>query len=540
MNAVAQIVALWLQRGFALVRSVGPYALIEILLPGGTLIALLLWLARQGAFSTRAASVELMPAHYSKRLDPPIAVRVRCRPMKRALSGLLTLVLGCTSVAGAAEVTLHACELPGVKRAAKCGVVEVPENPDKPQGRRLQLAVAIVPAASPGSHDDPIVPLMGGPGEDAISAAEYYLSTIGPLLHDRDLLLIDQRGTGKSNGLRCKLYDPKNATKSLHDLFPADAVARCAKELSTRADLTQYTYPNFARDLEGVRRALGYGQLNITAGSYGTRAAQVYLRMYPNSARTMHLGSVVPLDVTIPLTMAKTAEAARNKTFDACAADSACRAAFPNLRQELEDIGRQLDSGETRLDHGRVAEWFRSLTYRPYSATDLPWLIHRAHAGDWKPIEQGILENAAGADAALSLGLLFSITCNDDVAFIAEQDIARETQGTFLRDYRVRQQQAACRQWPKNPTQTDRTLVKSAVPTLFVSGDSDAATPLWFTERVAAGFSQRAEVIAAGQGHTEWSDCIARSYEQLVRDGSVRNLRDAKCDPVPRPPFKTR
>lgn len=539
MNAVAQIVALWLQRGLALVRSVGPYALIEILLPGGTLIALLLWLARQGAFSTRAGSIELMPAHYSKRLDPPVAVRVRCRTMKRAWSGLLTVALGCSSVASAAEVALHSCELPGVKRAAKCGVVEVPENPDKPQGRRLQLGVAIVPAENPGAHDDPIVPLMGGPGEDAISSAEYYLSTIGPLLKDRDLLLIDQRGTGKSNALRCKLYDPKNSAKSLHDLFPADAVARCAKDLSNRADLTQYTYPHLARDLEHVRQTLGYGQLNITAGSYGTRAAQVYLRMYPRSVRTVYLGSVVPLDVTTPLTMAKTAEAARNKTFDACAADAACRAAFPNLRAELEDIGRQLDSGKLALDHGRVAEWFRSLTYRPYSATDLPWLIHRAHAGDWKPIEQGVLENAAGADAALSLGLLFSITCNDDVAFITEPDIARETQGTFLRDYRVRQQQAACRQWPKNPRETDRTPVRSAVPTLFVSGDSDAATPLWFTARIAAGFSQRAEVIAAGQGHTEWSECVAGFYEQLVRDGSVRNLRGTTCNAIPRPPFKT-
>jgi pimeloyl-ACP methyl ester carboxylesterase len=539
MNAVAQIVALWLQRGFALVRSVGPYALIEILLPGGTLIALLLWLARQGAFSTRAGSIELMPAHYSKRLDPPIAVRVRCGTMKRAWSGLLTVALGCSSVASAAEVTLHACELPGVKRAAKCGTVEVPENPDKPQGRPLQLGVAVIPAENPGAHDDPIVPLMGGPGEDAISSAEYYVSTIGPLLKDRDLLLIDQRGTGKSNALRCKLYDPKNSAKSLHDLFPADAVARCAKELSTRADLTQYTYPHLARDLEHVRQTLGYGQLNITAGSYGTRAAQVYLRMFPQSVRTVYLGSVVPLDVTTPLTMARTAEDARNKTFDACAADAACRAAFPNLRAEIEEVGRQLESGKTPFDRGRVAEWFRSLTYRPYSATDLPWLIHRAHTGDWQPIEQGILENAAGADAALSLGLLFSITCNDDVAFITEPDIARETRGTFLRDYRVRQQQAACRQWPKNPTETDRTPVKSTVPTLFVSGDSDAATPLWFTARVAAGFSQRAEVVAAGQGHTEWSECVAGFYEQLVRDGSIRNLRGTTCDAIPRPPFKT-
>src|SRR5262249_27765081 len=157
----------------------------------------------------------------------------------------------------------------------------------------------------------------------------------------------------------------------------------------------------------------------------------------------------------------------------------------------------------------------------------------------WEPIKQGILENAAGADAALSLGLLFSITCNDDVAFIKEADIAPATQDTLLRDYRVRQQQAACRQWPRVATPTDRTPVKSTVPTLFVSGDSDAATPLWFTQRVAAGFSQRAEVVVGNQGHTEWSDCVARYYAQLLHDGSVQNLRAAKCDAIPRPPFKT-
>jgi pimeloyl-ACP methyl ester carboxylesterase len=450
---------------------------------------------------------------------------------------LFALLLRCTDLAAA--VPLTPCELPGVQRAAKCGVVDVAENPDKPAGRRLQIAVAIIPAEVPGSHDDPIVPLMGGPGEDAISAAEYYTTTHAAMLRDRDLLLIDQRGTGKSNALRCKLYDPDNPAKSLRDLFPAESVRRCAQELSARADLTQYTYPNLARDLEQVRRELGFGKLNLTAGSYGTRAAQVYLRMYPQSVRTVYLGSVVPLDVITPLTMAKTAEDVRNRTFDACAADAGCRAAFPNLRQEFVAIVQQLDSGKTPFDRGRVMEWFRSLTYRPYSATELPWLIHQAHTGNWAPIQAGIQENAAGADAALSLGLLFSITCNDDVAFIKEGDIARETKNTFLRDYRVRQQQAACRQWPKAATATDRTPVKSSVPTLFVSGDSDAATPLWFTQRVAAGFSQRAEIVVGNQGHTEWTDCVARYYAQLLRDGSVSNLRGAKCAAVPRPPFKT-
>ena len=552
MNAVAVIAAVWLKRAVALLRSIGPYAAIEILLPGGTLIALLLWLSRQGAFTTfvergqqpaaiAGLQIDASDAPASARtIGSPRAGTLVCGFMKYARSKWLlpALALSCAGVA-AADVPLQSCELPGVKRAAKCGVIEVPENPDKPSGRRLQLGVAIVPAENRAGHDDPIVPLMGGPGEDAISAAEYFVTTHAAILRDRDLLLIDQRGTGKSNALRCKLYDPQNATTSLRDLFPAEAVQRCAQDLSSRADVTQYTYPNAARDLEHARRALGYGKLNLTAGSYGTRAAQVFLRMYPQSVRTIYLGSVIPLDVTTPLTMAKTAEAARNKTFDACTADAACRAAFPQLRQEFAEIVQQLDSGKTPFARGRVMEWFRSLTYRPYSATDLPWLIHQAHSGNWKPIEQGIKGNAAGADAALSLGLLFSITCNDDVAFIKEEDIARESKDTFLRDYRVRQQQAACRQWPKGSTPPNRTPVESVVPTLFVSGDSDAATPLWYTQRVAAGFSQRAEIVVGNQGHTEWSDCVARYYEQLVRDGSVRNLRGAKCEAVPRPPFKT-
>jgi pimeloyl-ACP methyl ester carboxylesterase len=452
---------------------------------------------------------------------------------------LLAIALGCFGVAEAAG-TLAPCKLPGVTRAAKCGAIEVPENWDKPAGRKLSLGVAVVPAEVAGAHDDPLVPLMGGPGEAAIPAAEYYVGRSGSLLHDRDLLLLDQRGTGKSGALLCKLFDPKNPTVSLRELYPVARIERCAKELSSRTDLTQYTYTNFARDLEHVRRTLGYGQLNLAGGSYGTRAAQYYLRAYPQNVRTIYLGSIVPLDVITSLTMAKSAEATRQQLFEACAADAACNAAFPDLRKEFSEVVQQLESGKAPIARGRAAEWFRSKTYRPYSSTDLPWMIHRAHAGDWSPIAQAIQSSVAGVDEEASFGLFFAITCNDDVAFIREQDIEPETRGTFLGDYRVRQQQAACRYWPKVSPATDRTPPKSAVPTLIVSGANDAASPLWFTQRVAPNFSERAEVVVAGHGHTESNDCTVRLWEQLVRDGSVRKVRGKTCDAVPRPPFKTK
>jgi pimeloyl-ACP methyl ester carboxylesterase len=274
------------------------------------------------------------------------------------------------------------------------------------------------------------------------------------------------------------------------------------------------------------------------------------MRAFPASVRTAYLGSAIPINAANPLPFAKTAQAALDKLFAACSADAACGSAFPQLREEFRAILARLDSGTVRatipgratpapLDRGRVAEWMRSRLYRPRSASELPWMIHRAFGGDWNPLVKDLLADSREADSSLSFGLFLSITCSEDVAFVREQDVPAATQGTFLRDYRLRQQQAACRQWPQSVLPKDYRLpVQSSVPTLFVSGDADGATPLWYTERVAAGFSNRVQVIGKGQGHTEWSDCIAQLYARLVRSGTVSGLKPA-CEATPRPAFKT-
>src|SRR5262249_31273829 len=148
------------------------------------------------------------------------------------------------------------------------------------------------------------------------------------------------------------------------------------------------------------------------------------------------------------------------------------------------------------LARGRVVEWFRSKLYRPNDAATLPWIIHRAAAGDWAPIVEGILAYARNLDEDISLGLFFSLTCSEDMAFIREQDVALQTQGTFLGDYRLRSQQAACKQWPRSTLPKDyRKPIRSNVPTLFVSGDLDGGSPLWFTDRVAEGFSNHVTIV---------------------------------------------
>jgi pimeloyl-ACP methyl ester carboxylesterase len=298
-----------------------------------------------------------------------------------------------------------------------------------------------------------------------------------------------------------------------------------------------------------VRRGLKLGPLNLFAGSYGTRAAQVYMRAYPNSVRTAYLGSPVPTDAANPLPFAKTAQGALDNLFAACSADAACRTAFPKLRDEFQDVLTRLDAGSVQvalpdssrkgtLYRGRVAEWIRSKLYRPKSASVLPWMIHRAYLGDWDPLTRELLSDAHDGDSALSFGLLLSITCSEDVAFVREEDIAAAVQGTFLGDYRLRQQQAACREWPRTALPTGyREPIHSGVPTLLVSGDADGATPLWYAEHVAAGLSNHVLTVAKGQGHTEWSDCVARLYEKLLRSAAVSGLTTS-CGPVPRPAFK--
>ena len=469
----------------------------------------------------------------------------------RALLSLAVLFYGPAlhAAEGKRSIALSSCRFADLTRAARCGALGVPENPDRPGGRQLSISVAVIPAMRAPALADPIVVLQGGPGEDTIGSAGFYAERFAPLLNDRDLLLIDQRGTGKSGALPCGLFSAANPAASLRDMFPVAAVKRCAQRLEARADLTQYTFDRFADDIERVRRSLGYGALNLYSGSYGTRAAQVYIRNFPAGVRTAYLGSAVPIDAANPLPFAKTAQAALDMLFNACDADAACRAAYPKLREEFRASMLKLDSGSVSvaipgqagaatLNRGRVAEWIRSKLYRPKSSAELPWMIHQAYAGDWNPIARDLLADAREADPAFSFGLFLSITCSEDVAFIQERDIAPETQGTFLGDYRVRQQQAACREWPTRTLPKNYRLpVTAAVPTLFVSGEADGGTPVWYADRVAAGFSNHLQVVVKGQGHTEWSDCLAQLYQHMVRSGSVGGL-GLSCPEVPRPPFK--
>lgn len=495
----------------------------------------------------RAFSASRKPPLYGSMTLPPL---IDCLRFLRSALFVFVLTAVATQVGYALPVALQSCSVPGVHRIARCGAIEVLENPDRPGSRKLEIHFAVIPATNVHTRPDPIVPLLGGPGEAATEAAQY-LERLAPMLDDRDLLLVDQRGTGQSGALRCHFFSPGDPAESLQNLFPPARVESCAKNLATHADLTQYSYRRFADDLETVRQTLGYGPLNLFAGSYGTRAAQVFIRAYPSSVRTMYLGSVDPIDIAMPLPFARAAQSALDRTFAACEADAACHSAFPQVRGEFSQIMERLASGRVlvkvpgyagtvALSQGRVAEWFRSLLYRPSSAARLPWLIDRSSKGDWAPIVKGILEDARDADNDLSLGLLLSITCADDVPFVRQEEVEAATRNTFLGDWRLRQQEAACKLWPHSVAPaSDREPVQTKIPTMFVTGDSDGGTPLWFTEHSEPGFQNRVVVIMSNRGHTEWSPCIETLYQRFLNQGSVQGLDASACSHLSRPRFKT-
>jgi pimeloyl-ACP methyl ester carboxylesterase len=277
----------------------------------------------------------------------------------------------------------------------------------------------------------------------------------------------------------------------------------------------------------------------------------VFIKMHGASVRTAMLVSVVPIDEPMPLPMAKGAQAAMNRVLEDCEAQPACHAAFPNVRNELSEMLHRLETQEVkvtvpgqavpvRLHRGRAAERLRSMMYRAEGAARIPQVIHQAHLGDYQPIVADIVSNASAIGSAISFGLFFSIVCNEDTNLIDDADIPAATAGTYLGDYRVRQQQAACAQWPKAPLPRGyRNPVRTSVPTLFVSGDTDPASPLWFTERTKQGFTQRAEVVLANRGHTEYLDCLATIYQKFVAARSVEKLDTSACNAEPRLPFKT-
>jgi pimeloyl-ACP methyl ester carboxylesterase len=403
----------------------------------------------------------------------------------RLIAALLALTVTATGrarSAGAAapSLTLAPCTSEGAMKGAWCGSLSVPEDPNQPGGRTIDLHVVVLRALSPTPASAPLFHLDGGPGVAASGVAGFYLGPGSDYRRTRDVVLVDQRGTGGSSALRCPALERRSP---LDEYEPVEEVARCRRELEARTDLGLYSTEIAAADLDRVRAALGYDRIDLWALSYGTRLAQVYLTSFGAHVRSAVLMGFAPLDYKAPLFHAAAAQRVLDLVLDGCQLDPECAARYPDLRGEWRDLLGRLehapitasapDRPAREIRRGPFGEAIRTLLSTAAGQRRLPEIIHRAAGGDFTPFLATVPTGPPGAE-----GLYLTIACSEGGARISDADIRRHTAGTFLGDYRVSRERAACAAWRTYPVADSFFAPPAAAPpVLVVSGGMDHVTP---------------------------------------------------------------
>jgi pimeloyl-ACP methyl ester carboxylesterase len=455
-----------------------------------------------------------------------------------------------------AQIVLSRCTVEGVPGPAHCGTYRVWENRELKQGRQIPLSLIVLDALNPGRKPDPLVFLQGGPGDAPSFNARFYSNVFANVRQTHDLVLIDLRGTGKSAALTCpELAQPDQSGVLSADLLDVKALRACRQRLEQNADLRFYTTEIAVDDLDEVRQALGYRQINIYGTSYGTRVAQVYMRRHPAALRTVSLKGVVPPSLAFPESHARAGEEAWGQLVQRCLNDVDCARNYPTLDQDFRRLLKRLEesppllsippgnnsvASKVKVTRGLFAEAFRNVLYSPEASARAPSLVKTISNGD----EQTIAATTLGtrllvSGGRLAAGFFLSVSCTEDVPYLPK-DIALLTAGTFGGDYRLRQQMAACAVWPKGEVSPQhRQQTKSAIPTLLLSGEFDPVTPPTGGEEVLRGLSHGLHVVVRNNGHPIGSaqQCIGAMIGALIDKGSVEGLDHSCAATIPPVPF---
>lgn len=452
-----------------------------------------------------------------------------------------------------ARLELTPCQLTGVEHAVRCGTLEVYEDRAARKGRKIGLRIAVLPADGPAAPD-PLFILVGGPGQSAVSTARAFSRIFAAVLRERDVVLVDLRGTGGSNPLNCPLGGSDDDPQSYFGaMLPAALLRDCLARLD--ADPRLYTTPLAMDDVDDVREALGYRQINLYGSSFGSRAALVYMRQHPGRVRSVILRGVVPPDMTVPLYYARDSQRALELLLAECAADAPCRQAYPDLPGLLRAAQERLARGpvpvEVRLPgvEGRtfkfqlaLDDFNEALRNRLYDeeSGEIPLYLYRAAQGDFSDFGRVALRQrrAASQGQILSTGVFLSATCSEDVARIDPAEAKRLAAGTFLGTWRVDQQIQACEAWPRGTLPEGYWEdVRSDVPALLISGQRDPVAPPVWGEQVLRHLPHGRHVVIAEGYHGLPPPCVTRLMNDFVLRGTADGLDTSCADQVEKVPF---
>jgi len=469
--------------------------------------------------------------------------------IKRLIAGCLlpaALFAGGT-VARAAEpaIELDDCRIyaapgyPGIK--ARCGVFRRHENPDDPASPMLDLNVAVVPALSLEPEPDPLVPIAGGPGGASTSFYASYAVAFEKVRRKRDILLLDQRGTGQSAPLRCELGD-----EVMEGQLSPEETAELARECldSLPYDPRYFTTSVAVEDLEALRVALGYPTLNLYGASYGTRVAQHFARRFPESTRSIILDGVAPPQVALGPDIALEAQKALDAIFSRCAEDEQCSGRFPGLRSSFDALRSRLDAepvtlslphpvtGKTDSVHfgsDELSGAIRMMSYNANTVALMPLMISEAAAGNYRPLAATFIAAMESMTDMLAAGMHNAVVCTEDAPYYGDIDEAALAD-TYIGPMQTDTLVAICSIWPRGvidegfhePLDTD-------IPVLLLSGGADPVTPPRFADLAAVDLRNARHLTGKNQGHgLAGEGCMPDIVGQFVDSASVDAL-DTAC-----------
>jgi len=444
---------------------------------------------------------------------------------------------------------LHLCGTGEGPRGSYCGTLKVFEDRAAQSGRTIDLKIVVARALRRDPKPDPLFILFGGPVGGAATMAESITPMFRQVQSDRDIVFVDQRGTGASNPLDCE--PPERALAAMIE-YPVDRLRRCLENID--ADPRFYTTAPAMDDIDDVRRHLGYSQINLWGASYGTRAALVYLARHEASVRSAVLDSAAPIDTPIALHMPRDGQRALDRLIADCAAEPACAQRFPDVGATVNAVLKQAaDKPTIRITHPRtggaieatisrgfVAQTIFYALYTPTTASMLPLVLSDAGRGDF----QGLLSLRlldGPPPAGTGEGAFLSVYCSEDAPHFTREDAIRAASGTFLGTTQLDTLFKPCEFWPRAEVNPDfYKPPMSGKPVLVLSGDLDPVAPPHHGKEVANSLPKARHVVVPGTGHmTSLAGCVPRLIGEFMDTADAGALDTSCLDSLRRPPFLT-
>ncbi|RYZ93928.1 MAG: alpha/beta fold hydrolase [Moraxellaceae bacterium] len=431
-----------------------------------------------------------------------------------------------------------------VEQNAQCGNFEVLENPQDTTSAKIPLNILLLPAVNPVPEKDPLFIIAGGPGQSAVVVAESVHSIFNDVRKNRDIVFVDQRGTGKSNPLDCEVEteDSKQLPELEQEAFAKKALMTCIEKIKDHA--AYYTTNYAVADLDAVRAALGYEKINLWGGSYGSRVVMEYMRRYPEHTRASVLDGVAPVAIALPWSMESDGLAALQALNQQCMAAPACALSYGDIVQKAQKVSAQLlAKPETiKISHPRTQEKvtvslsaldFSSVVRLALYSRDLssllPRVINEADAGNYELFASLIYLAKAKSDmAGISYGMHYSVVCNEDYPLYKNKDATESN--VFLNSLSVQKYAEVCSQWPRAHLPVDYwEPITSHLPVLMLSGAVDPVTPPRWAELVKKGLVNSTHVVIPGGHHiTTQEGCIAQLMTAFIANGNANDL-DVRC-----------